>query len=75
MRVTLRQASRIDGERPQARTCRGDGRKHLPAIDVAKAGGWSGVETLQSVYQQADADTLLRVVLEASVVREVRCGT
>lgn len=46
--------------------------KHLPAIDVARAGGWSGVETLQSIYQQADADTILRVVLEAGEVREVR---
>ncbi len=47
-------------------------RKHLPAIDVAAAGGWKGVETLQAVYQQADTDTMLRVVLEAGEVREVR---
>lgn len=47
-------------------------RKHLPAIDVAAAGGWSGVETLQSVYQQADTDTMLRVVLEPAEIREVR---
>jgi len=47
-------------------------RKHLPAIDVAQAGGWSGIETLQSIYQQADTDTMLRVVLDAGEVREVR---
>lgn len=47
-------------------------RKHLAAIDVARAGGWSGVETLQSIYQQADTDTLLRVVLEAGEVRKVQ---
>lgn len=47
-------------------------RKHLPAIDVARAGGWAGVETMQAAYQQADTDTMLRVVLEAGEVREVR---
>lgn len=55
------------------RTSWATARKHLPAIDAAKAGGWSGAETLQAVYQQvADIDTLLRVVLEAGGVREVR---
>jgi hypothetical protein len=34
-------------------------------VDVAAAGGWRTVETLKSAYQQADADTMLRVVLEA----------
>lgn len=47
-------------------------RKHLPAIDVARAGGWAGVETMQAAYQQADTETMLRVVLEAGEVREVR---
>ncbi len=47
-------------------------RKHLPAPDVAEAGGWKGPHTLQYVYQQADAETVLRVVLEPAQVREGR---
>jgi hypothetical protein len=47
-------------------------RKHLPAVDVAKAGGWTGTRTLETVYQQADHDTMLRVVLEHAQVREAR---
>lgn len=37
-------------------------RKHLPAQDVAQAGGWSSIETMQTCYQHADAETLLEVV-------------
>lgn len=37
-------------------------RKHLPAVDVAAAGGWSGTATLLQCYQQADHDTLLKVM-------------
>lgn len=47
-------------------------RKHLPAIDVAAAGGWKGVETLQRVYQQADQETMLHVVLSPAQLREAR---
>lgn len=47
-------------------------RKHLPAIDVATAGGWKGVETLQRVYQQADQETMLHVVLSPAQLREAR---
>jgi hypothetical protein len=47
-------------------------RKHLPDVDVAAAGGWKTVQTLKSAYQQADAETMLRVVLEAGEVREAR---
>lgn len=45
-------------------------RKHLPATDVAEAGGWNGPETLQRVYQQADQETMLRVVLEGGALEE-----
>ncbi|MCG8469354.1 MAG: site-specific integrase [Gemmatimonadetes bacterium] len=38
-------------------------RKHLPATDVAAAGGWVGPESMQRCYQHADPETLLRVVL------------
>ncbi len=33
-------------------------RKHLPAVDVAAAGGWSDTATLLRCYQQADQHTL-----------------
>lgn len=46
-------------------------RKHLPIQDVRKAGGWSEPTTLQTVYQQPDEATLLRVVSEAAQLREV----
>lgn len=47
-------------------------RKHLPATDVAEAGGWAGPETLQRVYQQADPETMLEVVLGGGELREVQ---
>jgi integrase len=47
-------------------------RKHLPAADVAAAGGWGSVETLQRAYQHADEATMLRVVLEAGELGEVQ---
>ncbi|MFQ5888817.1 MAG: tyrosine-type recombinase/integrase [Gemmatimonadota bacterium] len=47
-------------------------RKHLPAVDVAKAGGWSGPETLANVYQQADHETMLAVVLGGGELREAK---
>jgi hypothetical protein len=46
-------------------------RKHLPAADVARAGGWANAHTLQLIYQQSDPATLLRVVLEEGKLREV----
>ena len=47
-------------------------RKHLPDADVAAAGGWANPNTLRLVYQQADADTMLRVVLEPDELREAK---
>lgn len=47
-------------------------RKHLPAHDVAQAGGWAGPETLQVSYQHADPDTMLQVVLEGGELREAK---
>ena len=41
-------------------------------MDVAAASGWKTVQTLKSAYQQADAETMLRVVLEAGELREAR---
>ncbi len=47
-------------------------RKHLPAVDVAAVGGWAGPHTLQLVYQKADPETMLQVVLGGNELREVR---
>ena len=47
-------------------------RKHLPDADVANAGGWANPNTLRLVYQQTDADTMLRVVLERGELREAK---
>ena len=41
-------------------------------LDVAEAGGWKTLETLNTAYQQADAETMLRVVLEPVKLREAR---
>lgn len=41
-------------------------RKHLPAQDVAKAGGWKSLSVVTEIYQQADDETLLEVVTAAS---------
>jgi integrase len=39
-------------------------RKHHPDVDVAAAGGWKSLQALKTAYQQADPNTMLRVVLE-----------
>lgn len=46
-------------------------RKHLPLKDVAAAGGWKGTQTLQTVYQHPDPDTLEEVVMGG---RDLRLG-
>ena len=38
--------------------------KHLTDVDVAEASGWKTVETLETAYQLAYPETILRVVLE-----------
>ena len=47
-------------------------RKHHPDVDVAAAGGWENVQSLKTAYQQADAKTMLRVILEAGELREAQ---
>ena len=46
-------------------------RKHLPASDVAQQGGWKNISVVQQVYQQADRETLLRVLSEPRELREL----
>lgn len=46
-------------------------RKHLPAKDVAAAGGWKDTATLQRVYQHADPETMEAVVMGG---RDLRMG-
>jgi hypothetical protein len=45
-------------------------RKHLPTVDVAAAGGWTGTDTLVRCYQQADEATMLAVVMSVGELRE-----
>lgn len=46
-------------------------RKHLPDVDVAEAGGWKDLRSLQDAYQQTDPQTLLAVVSEPRKLREM----
>jgi integrase len=52
----------------------GTERKGLPVQDVAAAGGWKDIQTLQRIYQQPDPATLYRVVTEATELREAQHG-
>jgi integrase len=45
-------------------------RKHLPLRDVAAAGGWKDVATLLEVYQQADPESVLRVMEETRKIHD-----
>ena len=47
-------------------------RKHLPDVDVAKAGGWRSVSTMKRSYQQADDAGVLEAILEPRRLRESR---
>ena len=44
----------------------------MPDVDVAAAGGWKNTVSLKTAYQQADPETILRVVLEAAELREAK---
>ena len=45
-------------------------RKHLPDVDVAKAGGWRSIMTMKRAYQQADEAGVLEAVLDPRRLRE-----
>jgi integrase len=47
-------------------------RKGMPDVDVAAAGGWKSLEALKTCYQQADADTMLSVVMGGGELREAQ---
>ena len=47
-------------------------RKHLPDADVATARGWKNTVSLETAYQQADPETILKITLEAGELREAR---
>ena len=75
----LRRAERLAGLEPQRgslwhayRRKWATERKHHPDVDVAAAGGWKTVQTLKTAYQQADEETMLRVVLDARELRDRR---
>jgi hypothetical protein len=44
----------------------------MPDVDVAAAGGWASLDALKRSYQQADAETMLSVVLGGGQLREAR---
>ena len=48
----------------------GSERKHLPDVEAAAAGAWKDTVSLKRAYQQADADTILSVVLSGGELRE-----
>jgi len=50
-------------------------RKHLPAADVAHAGGWRDLRSLERSYQRVDDETLLAVVTEPRKLRDVKTNT
>jgi hypothetical protein len=43
-------------------------RKGHPVQDVARAGGWKTTAVVENIYQQADDETTLKVVLEETHV-------
>jgi hypothetical protein len=47
-------------------------RKHLPTPDVMAAGAWRDRRSLETAYQQDDAETVLAVVLEPRKLREAK---
>ena len=47
-------------------------RKHMPDVDVARAGGWANPATPGASYQQADDETILRVVLGGDELRKAQ---
>jgi hypothetical protein len=74
----LRKAEALAGLKPQEgslwhayRRAWATARKHLPATDVAKAGGWKTVSMVSEVYTQADDETTLAVVLGGAEIREI----
>lgn len=45
-------------------------RKHLPDVDVAKAGGWRSISTMKRSYQLADEAGVLEAVMESRKLRD-----
>jgi hypothetical protein len=37
-------------------------RKHMPDVDVSRAGGWRDLATMKASYQQADPETMLKAI-------------
>ena len=73
----LRKAEKLADLEPQAgslwhayRRKWGSERTHLPDVDVAAAGGGKDAVSLKRAYQQADADTILSVVLSGGELKE-----
>lgn len=50
-------------------------RKHLPTPDVMAAGAWKDRRSLETAYQQTDPETMKRVALETTKLRDVQAAT
>jgi integrase len=50
-------------------------RKHLPPQDVARAGDWLDLRSLQTAYTQSDEATVFAVMSEPTKLRDVRIAT
>ena len=49
-------------------------RRHMPAQDVAAAGGWNGVQALTTIYQHATPDKILEVVEDTKRIQNGLCA-
>ena len=56
---------------PAPTNCLNPPSRNGPASDVAQQGGWKNISVVQQVYQQADDETLLRVLSEPRELRDV----
>ena len=49
-------------------------RRHLPAVDVMKAGGWTDRKTMEMCYQHADDAGVLAVMSSPAKLHERNFG-
>jgi hypothetical protein len=50
-------------------------RRHLPAVDVMKAGGWTDRKTMETCYQHADDAGVLAVIESTTKLLERKLGS
>ena len=73
VREAEREGVSLNSPRPPGPERIGLGSGHPPThLDVAAAGGWKSTAVVRDIYQQADAGTILTVVLQPAKLREAR---